>query len=463
MTTPTQLLNLVHPTAEETTLAAMRDDLDTALALAQILEPEDYHSPRHQVVFRAITNLLQGIEPIDARSIAAECLALQANEKQPVHITAEFVGSLKGDPGRAIPYAHTVKRMAWLRGAGDFAFWLVQELQGNPDPDELFVSAQELWQRLQPSRNDSGFVYGWDTLKLQQSAITERIEEATTGTAVRFDWPWSSWNSIVRPLREGMVGILAAADGVGKTTFLEMVAEHWASRGIHTIYVHLEDDLGYKLDRRTARHAMVAMERIEDGTLDANEQRRIADADNRMDQWACYLHYYHAAGKSMSEIVRELESRIAEGVCHAVVFDYLDKVQPTQGQAKLFGANTWERQANDMEALKSFAERNRLPVFTATQGNKNMQSGGVQTRQNIQGSGQKSQKAQLVLILSREIVGEGGLTDREGNLLAHPGEYSPIVDVRIDKQNRGRTGNFKQYLAGKFFTVKDIDVRGEND
>src|SRR5690606_24166958 len=111
-------------------------------------------------------------------------------------------------------------------------------------------------------------------------------------------------------------------------------------------------------------------------------------------------HYYHAAGKSMSEIVRELESRIAEGVCHAVVFDYLDKVQPTQGQAKLFGANTWERQANDMEALKSFAERNHLPVFTATQGNKNMQSGGVQTRQNIQGSGQKSQKAQLVLILS---------------------------------------------------------------
>lgn len=459
MTSPAQLLNLIHPTAEATTLAAMRDDLNTAIALSQILEPEDYHAPRHQVVFRAIRNLLQGIEPIDCESIVAECLALQAGEKQPIHVSADFVTGLTGDAQRAIPYANTVKRMAWLRRAGDFAFWLVQELQINPDPDELFVSAQELWQRLQPSRNDSGFVYGWDTLKLQQQSIAERIQEAEAGTPVRFDWPWAAWNGIVRPLREGMVGVLAAPDGMGKTTYLEMVAEHWATRGANVVYVHLEDDLGYKLDRRTARHALVSMEHIEDGTLTPDERRRITDADYRIGQWADHLHYYHAAGKSMTDIVRELESRIAEGVCDAVVFDYLDKVQPTQGQSKLFGSNTWERQAHDMESLKSFAERNHLPVFTATQGNKSMQGGGVQTRQAIQGSGQKSQKAQLVLILTRDIVGQDGLKDRDGRVLASAGEYSPFVDVRVDKQNRGRTGGFKQFLVGQYFTVRDVERR----
>jgi thiamine pyrophosphate-dependent acetolactate synthase large subunit-like protein len=141
------------------------------------------------------------------------------------------------------------------------------------------------------------------------------------------------------------------------------------------------------------------------------------------------------------------------------VFDYLDKVQPSRGQAKLFGDNTWERQAADMEALKTFAEKSNIPVFTATQGNKSMQNGGTQTRQNIQGSGQKSQKAQLVIILSRDIVGDGGLYDSDNVLLAEAGEYSPIVNVRVDKQNRGRTGGFKQYLAGKYFTVRDIERR----
>lgn len=452
-----QLLNLIHPTAEATTLAAMRDDMTLAVSITQMLEPDYYSNPRHQVVFQAIRNLLQGIEPIDAAAITAECISIQAESKQPVNITLDFVTSLDGDRQRAIPYANTVRRMAWLRGAGDFAFWLVQELQSNPDPDELFVAAQERWQQLQPARSNSGFVYGWDTVDMQATAIAERIQEAEDGKSTMFDWPWAAWNRIIRPLRAGMVGILAAPDGMGKTTYLEMVAEHWAIRGFQVVYVHLEDDLSYKLDRRTARHALVSMNHIEDGTLDSAERKSIRDADTRIGKWASGLHYYHAAGKSMTEILRELETRISEGVCQAVVFDYLDKVTPTQGQGKLFGSNTWERQAHDMELLKSFAENHAMPVFTATQGNKAMQSGGTQTRQNIQGSGQKSQKAQLVLILTRDIVGDSGLTDKDGKQIAGPGEYSPIVNLRVDKQNRGQTGSLQQFLVGRFFTVRDIE------
>lgn len=108
-----------------------------------------------------------------------------------------------------------------------------------------------------------------------------------------------------------------------------------------------------------------------------------------------------------------------------------------------------------MEQLKTFAERNRMPVMTATQGNKSMQNAGTQTRQAIQGSGQKSQKSQLVIVLTRDIVGEQGLVDKHGHRIAEPGDYSPIVNVRVDKQNRGRTGQFKQIIAGRFFTIRD--------
>lgn len=155
--------------------------------------------------------------------------------------------------------------------------------------------------------------------------------------------------------------------------------------------------------------------------------------------------------------MRQLESRVAEGVCQAVVFDYLDKVRPTRGQSQLYGNNLWERQADDMEQLKAFAEKSKLTVLTATQGNKSMQDAGTQTRQAIQGSGQKSQKSQLVVILTRDLVGSGGMKDSNGALIAAAGEYSPMVNVRVDKQNIGRTGGFQQVLVGQYFTVRDIE------
>lgn len=461
MTEYADILRLFHPAAEETTLAAMRDDSNVAIQLVEFLTPDEYYEPRYRLVFEAFTRLLRGIEPVDTEALVDECNALAREQRLSIQIAPDFIDDLTGETGRAVPYANTLKRLSWLRKMSDFTFWMVQELQSKPDPDELFTAAQERWQHLQPIRKVENFVYGWDTIKLQQQNIRKRVVDQRNGVVTPFNWPWEAWNKFVRPLRAGTLGIFAAPDGMGKSTYLEMVAEHWAKGGAQTVYVHLEDDLSYKLDRRDARQAKVEMNKIEDGLLDRNELNRIDEAHKAMADWVGNLHYYHAPGLGMVEIIRELEARVKEGVCQAVVFDYLDKVQPTRGQAKLFGDNTWERQANDMEALKSFAEQNHLPIFAATQGNADMQGPGTQTRKNIQGSKQKSHKSQLVVILTRDIVGENGLEDKDGNLLAEPGEYSPIAKLRIDKQNRGRTGSFEQFYIGKFFLVKDLKIQRE--
>lgn len=456
---PVSLLGLTNPDAEIAVLYAMRVDTNAAIELAQTLTPQDFYDTRHAVVFEAIQRLLMGVEPIDTKAIHAECISILRERKLKQHIDADHIAGLtSGDTQRFAMYANTVKKLGWLRQASDFAFWLVQELQERPQPDELFAAAQERWQMLAPKKSESNFVYGWETVRLQRDALRQRIQQRKEGIISRFDWPWASWNSRVRPLLPGMVGIIAAPDGQGKSIMLEQIAEHWASNGHRVVMVHLEDSLDYKLNRRSSRHALVPLEKIEDGNLSDDEQMRVDDADDRMSLWADYMHYYHAAGKSMTAIVRELETRVAEGVCNAVIFDYLDKVQPTRGQARVYGENTWERQANDMEQLKTFAENAKVPVFTATQGNKEMQGNGTQTRKNIQGTGQKSQKAQLVMILTRDLVGDEGLRDKHGKVLAEPGEYSPVAKLRIDKQNRGKTGDFKQYILGQFFTVRDIQM-----
>ena len=299
--------NLIHPTAESTTLAAMRDDTDVAMQLVSILDAADFASDKHKLVFLAIKNLLNSVEAIDAHTIAAECAVVAREHKIAAIVHADFISGLVGDARRAIAYAATVKRMAWLRSAGDFAYWLIDELKDNPAPDDIFTAAQERLQTLAPRTDRGATMYGWETIDSHRAAVKERRLEAESGLTRRFDWPWASWNQWVRPLRSGLVGVLAAPDGVGKSTYLEWIAEHWAKRSNKVVMVHLEDDHQYKLDRRMARHSSVPLSAIEDGNLTPQHVASITEAERQMSEWVDYLHYTHAPGWSMSDIIKELQ------------------------------------------------------------------------------------------------------------------------------------------------------------
>ena len=79
---------------------------------------------------------------------------------------------------------------------------------------------------------------------------------------------------------------------------------------------------------------------------------------------------------------------MSEGVCDAVVFDYLDKVQPTRAQAKLFTDNTWSARQTTWNN-SSHLLKHKLPDIHPPQGNADMQDASkTQTRKNIQGSKQ---------------------------------------------------------------------------
>jgi hypothetical protein len=148
----------------------------------------------------------------------------------------------------------------------------------------------------------------------------------------------------------------------------------------------------------------------------------------------------------MAQITKELQRLHDSGFCEVVILDYLDKVQASARQIKQFGAAVYERQGADVEHLKSWLESNGVPGITATQGNKAMQGSGIRTRRDIDGSGKKSQKAQLVIILTRQQLEQKMTLDNGVQL--EIGDYSPFLTVRVDKQNRGGTPTLTQYFDG---------------
>jgi len=457
-------LKLYNHEAEATVIGSMLADENFAARLVQQLEDSGhldlFHNPRNKVMFQAFLNLLRGIEPINRENLAAECrrVAIELNEKQPVSVPIEYINSLPTNPGKGVEAAFTIQRLAWIREAGGYAEWFLKAIQMNPDPSEFYAEAQERWQVLSPKKKEGATLYGWDTIAKGREIAEQRAQEAQLGMARRFDWPkeWPSWNEYIRPARAGMLYLLAAPDGVGKSTYLEWIAEHWAIKGNKVVLLHLEDDHEYKLDRRKARWAKVPLADIEDGTLTAAQQKAVDRAEDEISAWASNLHYTHLPGATCASALAEAQKLVDEGECQALVIDYADKFTSDRRQVQLYGDGEWSRQGDDIEQLKTFAERNRLPVFTATQGNKGMQDQGrVITRKDIEGSGRKSQRSQCVILVTREILTTPVLDDK-GKTLAKVGDYSPYAKLRVDKQNRGWTGTFYQLFRGEYYRIGDL-------
>lgn len=462
MSVAAETLGLVNPAAEMEVLAGMMSNETVALNMAQQLVDTAFYDPRRRVIFGALRRLVMGIEPINDDTILAECRAVAAEfyPKRMVTVDRELLTTVKAtnSGAGALGAAVTVHKLAWLRDAGDYAEWLVRSLQMNPDPNKLYTEAQGRWQMLAPASERGATLYGWQTIGHTHDVREQRKSEKAEGKLRRFAWPktWESWNEHVRPLRAGLVGVLAAPDSVGKSTYLEWIAEGWAINGNKVVFVHLEDNHEYKLDRRLARWSSVPLSIIEDEDTNSEQERLIEDAERQIATWASNLHYTHAPSWSMSEILKEVQKLKDEGECDCLVLDYIDKCAADRRQLQLYGNNQYLREGDDMNQLKDFAEKAGIPVFTATQGNKSMQDQGkIQTRQGIDGSGKKSQRAQLVIILTRPMVGVGGLWDGS-NKLADEGDYSPIATLRIDKQNRGATKTFHQVFRGECYRIGDL-------
>jgi hypothetical protein len=75
----------------------------------------------------------------------------------------------------------------------------------------------------------------------------------------------------------------------------------------------------------------------------------------------------HTPGKSIELVVRELGRLQAAGKCDIAVIDYLEKAAASSTQLKQFGANQFQREANDVELLKNYSESAGIPLLLLSQ------------------------------------------------------------------------------------------------
>lgn len=336
---------------------------------------------------------------------------------------------------------------------------------GNPETEPYLILAQELMRRIYADMS-ADEIHIWLQSQLskvathgnEKAALTwlesfpyyddllkkrEEKEALPPGDRRELRWAWQTWNNMIDPFEPGLLAVIAAGDGMGKTIYAETQAEYWAKAGLKVAFVHFELNRAIMLDRRAARHSGLTRRELKNGPFNRALYDQWNRARNVLEGYPGDVTYWHAPGWSMEKVVKTLEVEIENGRCDVIVVDYLEKAQPSIRQQKLFGANNWQREADDVEMIKTFAERMETPALLLAQLNKTgkVTSAEHLNRASIRGAGEKTEKANIVILLNRENTDDG---------------YSNIVNVRLDKNTLGPTGTFTQFMDGPHFRVADL-------
>lgn len=315
------------------------------------------------------------------------------------------------------------------------------------DPDELRQWLLDNLARMGGGVDGEQAIMTWpDSFDIYDDILAKRAEFAAMPESERrvLDWKWGSWNAFIDPLEPGLLAVLSAGDGMGKTIYAEELAEHWAQKRNRVVFVHYELNRAIMLDRRTARHTSITRRDLKSGKLTPEQADRVRSVRPRLLAWDGFITYLHTPGWNMSRTIAELRRLRAEGACDVVVLDYLEKTAPSTQQVKLFGSNVYQREADNVEQIKNFAESTETPVMMLTQMSKAGKTSSFDSidRTGMRGAGEKSEKANIVVLLHREHIDSG---------------YSNTVDVRVDKNTVGATGTFQQYMEPEYFRVADLE------
>lgn len=317
---------------------------------------------------------------------------------------------------------------------------LFRKIYAEDSPEEIHSWLMAQIQKV--GGDESGARLLWqDSFDLYEGIMQKRIEQSAIPESQRriLTWPWTTWSKLLDPLDPGILAVLSAADGVGKTLYSENIAEHWAKSGMNVVFVHFELNRALMLDRRMVRHTDVTRRVLKSGKLDGKQEIDMQRANERLREWPGSITYVHTPGWTMERVMGEVNSLVVEDLCDVFVIDYLEKAAASNNQLKSFGNNIFAREADNVEIVKRTAEALERPALLLAQLNKlgKQQSFENLDRTSIRGAGEKTERANIVILLYKET------------------SDSTKVQVRIDKNTMGACGSFEQHMTGAKFLVGD--------
>jgi replicative DNA helicase len=418
--------------AEEMVLGAM---LLTPKAIDRVTEevhPDDFYRHSHGVIFRTIVGMHAAGAPVDALTLVAELereqLLEAAGDRPRINELAAVVPAAS-NIGHYAKIVHDAARRRRIKTAAQRIELLAGSGEGTAE--ELATVAEHELQAaiLTSSRGD--FTHVSDAVGDVVVRIADAVESGNPLSGALTGFP--DIDKLLTGLHPGQLVVVAARPGVGKSVFVQNIAENLADRGTPTALFSLEMSRSEIALRALCRKAQVDLNRLRTGSVSRTQLDSLRAIHQEMTGRPLYIE--DNASLKPSELrtrARRLKSQHGLGL---LVVDYLQLMISEESREKKN-----DEVAAISRSMKLLAKELHIPVILVSQLNRNLEyrQDKRPTLADLRDSGAIEQDADVVIFLYRE----------ETYKEVEPAE-SGKAEVIVAKNRMGSTETVKLLFLGR--------------
>ncbi len=429
--------------AEQSVLGALMLDRDAIVAIADIINPEDFYKSTHGIIYSAILELYEKNEPIDVLS-----LSNRLTEKKELDTVggATYLASLANmvpSASNIRHYANVVKKKSTLRKL-IHASTKIGELGYSEadDVEKTLDAAEQTLFNVSQQNQKQEFL----TMKDALSTAFDRIDELHKNRGEMRGVPtgFPDIDNILSGLQKSDLIILAARPSVGKTSLALDIARAAATQHkIPTGIFSLEMSSDQLIDRMIAAQGDVDLWRLRTGNLhdDANDNdfERINEAMGELNDAPIYIDDASSANiMTMRTMARRLQAQHDLGL---IIIDYLQLMEGRSTENRVQEISEISR------GLKTLAKELNIPIIALSQLSRAVESRNDQRPKlsDLRESGSIEQDADVVMFLYRE--------DR----VKPDTENKGIAELIIAKHRNGPVGIAKLYFKEECASYRSLE------
>lgn len=420
--------------AERAVLGGLMLDNQAWENVAEIIQVNDFHHPKHRVIFEGMTRFAQAQNPFDVR-ILIEHLKTRPtwnNQEEIYLLELAHIGSAANIEAYAkIVREHSIRRQLF-HTASEIA---QQASHGNEQAalEILDAAEKQIFQIAEQNVRASGA----QPIATLLSKAINRVEtlfhssQSVTGLSTAY----ADLDHMTSGLQEGDLIVIAGRPAMGKTSLAMNIAENASIQSKKPILVFSMEMPGESLAMRLMSSlGRIDQHRVRTGQLTDEDWPRITSAVSMLSNATLFID--DTPSLSPHEIrARARRLARAEGSLGLIVIDYLQLMHVTgSNESRTMEISVISR------SLKALAKELNVPIIALSQLNRSLEQRADKRpiMSDLRDSGAIEQDADLILFIYRDEVYNESSTQKG------------IAEIIIAKQRNGPIGKIHLTFLGKY-------------
>lgn len=435
--------------AEQAVLGSIIIDLQAQSDIFGMLQPEDFYSPSHKEIYSVMLKIYQHSTPVDFITLSNQLDKDKILDK--VGGLEYITTILNVVPSAAnfkyycdIVKADSVKRKLIYAGQK-----IIEDAYESEDKDKSLQMAEKEIFDIAEHQSKSALEH----VGVPNGAVKKVIDKfdkiARDPTSIKgIPTGYRDFDHITNGLQNSDLILLAARPGVGKTSFsMNILVNAAVEHGKKCAVFSLEMARDQLMQRAICSLAKVPMSKALNGSMDAEEWKRIWQATKKLEQSGLYID--DSSLTTPADVLTKCRRLKAKEGLDLVMIDYV-QLMSSGGTRK---NDTRQNEVSDISRnLKITAKELNVPIIALSQLSRSVEGRQGDHRpmlSDLRDSGAIEQDADIVLFLY------------------NPDKYRDVehddppgtIELIIAKHRNGSTGTVKLRWIGEYTTFVNLDEK----